>query len=143
MKKVLLLALLALTACGASVPIRWASPSDFALTVVDHPTLKRFDLTLTSHSSALLCLSIEAWPAKEGLPLGFLGSASVATHSGIKTLLPTGSAYCPGGCGEVRLKPGHSVRGVLPYAVFHDALVIASDSHRELDYQVHPYVCSN
>lgn len=141
MKRLSLLAILALAACAVSAHIRWAAPTDFALTIVDNPSLKRFDLTLTSHNPALLCLSREAWPSEEGLPVGFNG-ASVTTRDGLKALLPTGSAYCPGGCGEVRLKPSQSVRGLLPYAAFEDAAVIASDSDRALVFRVYPYICS-
>lgn len=137
-----LLALAALVACASSTPIRWAPSTDFDLAMADNPAQQRFNLTLTSKATAPLCLSREAWPAEAALPAGFDG-ATLATSSGKKQLLPTGSAYCPGGCGEVRVEPGQSVRGVLPYAAFGDAAAIAADATRTLVFEVHPFVCSN
>lgn len=135
------LALAAITACATSVPIRWASPSDYDLTIVDNVAQGRFDITWTSKAVAALCLSKEAWPDKDGLPLGFDG-AVLTTSSGEKALLPTGSAYCPGGCGEVRLEPGQEVHGTLPYAAFGDSAAIASDAGHSLAFSVHPYYCT-
>lgn len=137
-----MLALAALTACASSSSIRWATASDFALVIADNPAQQRFDLTLTSQASEPLCLSKEAWPAEGALPAGF-GGAALTTSSGEKDLLPTGSAYCPGGCGEVRVEPGQSVRGVLYYEAFGDAAAIAADTNRELAFEPYPYICSN
>ncbi|HEL3158094.1 TPA: hypothetical protein UMF67_001814 [Stenotrophomonas maltophilia] len=136
-----LLTLAALTACASSASIRWAPPTDFALEIADNPTQQHFVLTLTSKAAEPLCLSKEAWPAEAGLPLGFDG-ATLNTSTGPQELLPTGSAYCPGGCGEVRVESGQSVRGVLPYAAFGDAAAIAADSTRSLSFEIHPYICS-
>lgn len=47
------------------------------------------------------------------------------------------SPYCPGGCGEVRVGSGQSVRGVLPYAAFGDAAAIAADSKLSLSFESH------
>ncbi|KAF1723117.1 hypothetical protein [Pseudoxanthomonas wuyuanensis] len=133
---------LMLTACASSAPIRWAAPVDFALAIADNPAQQRFDLTLTSKAAEPLCLSKEAWPAEEALPAGFDG-ATLTISSGKKELLPTGSAYCPGGCGNLRVEPGQVVRGILPYAAFGDAATIAADPTRTLTFEVHPFVCSN
>ncbi|WP_203323320.1 hypothetical protein [Pseudoxanthomonas beigongshangi] len=135
------LAVTAITACATSVPIRWASPSDYDLTIVDNTAQSRFDITWTSKAVAALCLSKEAWPDKDGLPPGFDG-AVLTTSSGEKAVLPTGSAYCPGGCGEVRLESGQEVRGILPYAAFSDSAIIADDAGRSLAFSVHPYYCT-
>lgn len=140
-RSVFLVALALLTACASSAPIRWVQPADFALAITDNPAKQQFDLTLTSKAAEPLCLSKEAWPAEAGLPLGFDG-ATLITSTGAKELLPTGSAYCPGGCGELRVGAGQSVRGVLPYAAFGDAVAITADSTRSLSFEVHPYVCS-
>lgn len=131
----------ALAACTSSAPIRWAPPTDFDLAVADNPALRRFDLTLTSKAADPLCLSREAWPAEGAVPAGFDG-ATLTTSSGKRELLPTGSAYCPGGCGEVRVEPGQTVRGTLPYSAFGDATAIAEDTVRSLAFEVHPFVCS-
>lgn len=135
------LALAAVTACASSVPIRWALPSDYGLTIVDNVAQRRFDITWTSRAAAALCLSKEAWPDKDGLPPGFDG-AVLSTSVGEKALLPTGSAYCPGGCGEVRLEPGQEVHGALPYAAFGDPAAIADDAGHSLAFSVHPYYCT-
>ncbi|MGH8465723.1 MAG: hypothetical protein ACRER5_16390 [Pseudomonas sp.] len=136
-----LLALMTLTACVSSPSIRFARPADFALVMVDNPAQKRFDLTLTSKGTESLCLSTEAWPGLASLPMGFDG-ATLVTSSGANELLPTGSAYCPGGCGEVRVASGLSVHGILRYSAFGDESAIAKDSMRVLSFEVHPYICS-
>lgn len=132
---------LALAACAIS-PTRWASLADFNLVVADNPAQQRFDLTLISKATEPLCLSREAWPAEDAVPAGFDG-ATLTTSSGKQELLPTGSAYCPGGCGEARVEPGQAVRGALPYSAFGDAAAIAADATRTLAFEVHPFVCSN
>lgn len=130
-----------LAACASSAPIRWASPTDFSLAIVDNPAHQRFELTLVSKVTAPLCLSREAWPDEAALPAGFDG-ATLTTNSGQRALLPTGSAYCPGGCGEVRVRPGESIRGAVPYAAFGDPAVITAETDRALVFEVHPFVCS-
>lgn len=138
---VALLALAALSACASTSGIRWAQDGDYALAIQDNPAQQRFDLTLSSKASAPLCLSKESWPNPAALPAGFDG-ATLATSSGQKELLPTGSAYCPGGCGEVRIEPGQQVQGAIPYSAFGDAAAIAADSTRTLTFQVRPYQCT-
>ncbi len=135
--------LLALTvaSCATTAAIQWAPESEFALATTDNPGQQRFDLVLSSKSDKPLCLSKEAWPAEAGLPPGFDG-ATLTTSSGSKSLLPTGSAYCPGGCGEVRIEPGQLVRGIITYQAFGDATAIAVDTNRSLTFAVHPYVCA-
>lgn len=131
-----------LAACASSAPIRWAPSTDFALTITDNEAQRRFDVALTSKGAAPLCLSKESWPAEMQLPLGFDG-AVLTTTSGRKDLSPTGSAYCPGGCGYVRVEPGHVLRGAIPYAAFGDAAIIAGEPSRQLAFEVHPFICSN
>lgn len=134
-----LLALVALAAC-ASNSIRWAQDADFNLAIQDNPSQHRFDVVLTSKASEPLCLSKESWPDVAGLPLGFDG-ATLTTASGNKELSPTGSAYCPGGCGEVRIEPGQQITGAIGYDAFGDAAAIAAESSRSLAFKVHPYLC--
>lgn len=67
--------------------------------------------------------------------------AVLETLAGSMSLLPTGSAYCPGGCGELRIEPGRSLRGVVPYRLFGDEGVIAAEAQRTLRFEVHPWVC--
>lgn len=139
---VVLVSLAILSACASSSPIRWARATDYALAITDNPDQQRFDVVLASKADVPLCLSKEAWPAVEALPAGF-NDAVLTTSVGTLDLLPTGSAYCPGGCGEVRLEPGQHVQGQIPYGAFGDASAIAADSTRLLTFQVHPYQCTD
>lgn len=130
-----------LAACASSAPIRWAPSTDFVLAITDNPAQQRFDLELVSKAAMPLCLPKESWPTEMDLPLGFDG-ATLITASGRKQLLPTGSAYCPGGCGYARVQPGQVLRGAIPYAAFGDSTAIAGESDRQLTFEVHPFVCS-
>lgn len=114
--------------------------TDFSLAIVDNPGKKRFEVALTSMAGVPLCLGREAWPADEVLPPGFDG-ASLVLAKETKALLPTGSAYCPGGCGQVRVRPGETLRGAVPYAAFGDAATIAALPDRRLVFEVHPFAC--
>lgn len=128
-------------ATGACVgPTRYAAPGSFSLSVTDNPADKQFDLVLNSAANAPLCLAKETWPAESGVPLGFDG-AVLQTPSGSRSLQSTGSAYCPGGCGELRIEPGRSLRGVVPYRLFGDEGVIAAEAQRTLRFEVHPWPC--
>lgn len=129
-----------LAACASSSPIRWAPPSDFALAITDNPSSQHFDLSLTSKANTALCLSKESWPTESGLPLGFDG-AQLKTSNGVKELLATGSAYCPGGCGYIRIEPRQRLRGLIPYSAFGDEKNITSDLNRRLIFEVHPFIC--
>lgn len=117
-----------------------ATDAEFDLSIQDNLALQRFDVVLTSTASTPLCLSKESWPEPAGLPLGFDG-AVLSTSSGTKALLPTGSAYCPGGCGEARIESGQQLAGAIGYAAFGDAAAIAPESPRVLAFQVRPYRC--
>lgn len=134
---------IALTACTTTMtPIRWAPSEDFDLTVTDSPIAQRFDITLTSRAHTSLCLPRETWPTETAvLPAGF-DNAILITSSGKKELLSTGSAYCPNGCGEIRIEPGQTLRGTLPYSAFEDAAAISSDSIRTLMIEVNPFICA-
>lgn len=131
---------LALSAC-VSTPVRWAQESDFHLAVQDNNAQRRFDLALKSTTEFALCLSSESWPSADGLPAGFDG-ATLTTTGGAREVLPMGSAYCPGGCGEVRIEPGQTLQGMIPYSAFGDASTLAAEDLRALTFDVQPYICS-
>ncbi|WP_294995441.1 hypothetical protein [uncultured Stenotrophomonas sp.] len=135
------IALMALAACAAVPAIRWVPASDYALAVTDNPGAQRFDVTLISRAKAPICVSREWWPTVGALPAGFDG-ATLVLSGGARNLLPTGSAYCPGGCGEIRIEPGRQLQGQIPYSAFGDAAEIAADGERSLGFQVHPYECA-
>lgn len=136
-----ILGVLALAAC-ATPSIRWVPATDYALDIIDNASQQRFDLVLSSKASTTLCLSKEGWPDSTALPAGFDG-AVLTTSNGKNGLLPTGSAYCPSGCGEIRIEPGQKVAGTIPYSAFGDTAAILSDDKRMLTFDVHPYRCDN
>lgn len=138
-RQALLGVVIVLAGC-ASAPIQWAPANDYALAIADNPAQQRFDLVLSSKSTVALCFSRESWPAARALPPGFAG-ATLQTAGGTKNLLPTGSAYCPGGCGELRIEPGKTLAGAIPYAAFGDAEAIAAEPTRSLTFEPHPFVC--
>lgn len=142
MKLSLVFASVTLVLAGCSpATIRWVPHTDYSVSIDDNPAQERFDLLLTSRASQAICLTNESWPGEKGLPPGFQG-AQLKTSDGQSKLLPTGSAYCPGGCGELRIEPGQQVRGVIKYGAFGDPTTIAADKIRVLLFSPQPYVCT-
>lgn len=128
------------TACLG--PLRHAAPGDFSLSLIDSPTQKRYEVVLTSSVSGPLCLSKESWPTEDGsFPMGNEGAVLTAASGALHPIVAM-TAYCPGGCGEVRLQPGQTLRANIAYAAFGDAEVIAADPARSLSFSVHPYFCA-
>lgn len=141
MRRLLIVAFLCTAMTAGTSPFRRADPQDFSVTVIDRPTEKRYDLVLTSAVSAPLCLSKENWPAQDGtFPMGYEGAVLTTTNGPLhpKTSL---TAYCPGGCGEIRLEPAKTLRASIAYAAFGDAEVITADPVRSLSFIVYPYYC--
>jgi len=137
----LLLATIVLPACSRQAAIRWAPSSAYKLSIADNPAAHRFDVRLGSSTSDDLCISVQSWPTSPKLPLGFDG-AIVKAGAEEHQLVGTGSMYCPGGCGHIRIAPGGSVDGSIPYDAFEDPKSIEVDSHRQLIFSVHPTVCA-
>ena len=46
LRRMTLAAAAVLAGCTSALPIRWAAPTDFDLTVADNPAQQRFDLVL-------------------------------------------------------------------------------------------------
>jgi hypothetical protein len=122
-------------------PDRWAEPQDFSFSVVNNPNGKRYDIALTSSATAPLCLLKENWPTEDGtFPTGYEGAVLTMTTS---LLQPNAvmTVYSPGGCGEVRLEPGQTLRSRIAYAAFGDAEIVAVDPVRSISFSVHPFYC--
>ena len=129
-----------IAACATS--FQRAAPEDFSITVTDNPAQKLYDVALKSATNAPLCLSKESWPAEDGtFPMGYEG-AMLVTTSGSLHPKSAMTAYCPGGCGEVRLEPGRTLQASIAYAAFGDADAIALDPARSLSFPVYPYYCT-
>lgn len=136
---VVILLCVATTACTGA--IRWAEPRHFSFSVVDNPKEKRYDIALTSSATAPLCLPKENWPAEDGtFPTGYEGAFLTMT-TGLLQPNTVMTAYCPGGCGEVRLEPGQTLRSRIAYAAFGNAEIVASDPVRSISFPVHPFYC--
>ena len=142
MNRILAGTLLCMAIAACASPFRRAEPRDFSVSVVDNPTKRRYDVTLASAVGTPLCLSKESWPAEDGtFPMGYEGAVLTTTTGPLhpKAAMTT---YCPGGCGEVRLEPGQTLRASVAYAAFGDAEVIAVDPVRSLSFPVYPYYCA-
>lgn len=136
---VVILLCVATTACAG--PTRWAEPQDSSFSVVDNPKEKRYDIALTASATAPLCLLKENWPAEDGtFPTGYEGAVLTVT-TGLLQPKAVMTAYCPGGCGEVRLEPGQTLRSRIAYAAFGDAEIVAVDPVRSISFPVHPFYC--
>lgn len=129
-----------MTACASS--FQRAEPEDFSVSVIDNQSEKLYDVALTSAADRPLCLSKESWPAEDGtFPMGYQGTVLITTNGPLHPKAAM-TAYCPGGCGEVRLEPGDTLRARITYAAFGDATAIATDPARSLSFPVYPYYCS-
>lgn len=141
MKNILNVTVLCLTITACAGSFRRAEPLDFSLSVTDRLAERQYDVVLTSAAAVPLCLSKEGWPGPDGTFLtGYEGAILTTTAGPIhpKNVL---TAFCPDGCGEVRLEPGQTLRGNITYAAFGSADDIAEDSARSLSFTVYPYYC--
>lgn len=139
MTMVLVAALLPL---GCASSIERAQPTAFELSISDNPSKRVFEVELKSKAERPLCLPVEAWPNEQGHFTTGYEAATLTTSAGLSQPRAAMTAYCPGGCGEIRVEPGKKVRGAIAYSAFGDATAIASDPTRKLSFQVFPYYCS-
>jgi len=141
MKKLLVAALLCMLIPACATQLRRADSKDFSVSVTDRATEKRYVVVLDSAADGPLCLSKESWPIENGtFPMGYEGAVLTTTNGPLHPKAAM-TAYCPGGCGEVRLEPGQTLRASIAYAAFGDAEVIAADAARSLSFPVYPYYC--
>lgn len=142
MNRFLAIALVCVVATACATAFRRAEPGDFTVSVVDNVAARRFDVVLVSTADKPLCLSKESWPAEDGtFPMGYEG-AVLTTAAGALHPKAAMTAYCPGGCGEVRIDPGQRMPASVAYAAFADADAIAADAQRSLAFPVYPYYCT-
>lgn len=140
-KVILVAALLCMLIPACATQLRRADSKDFSVSVTDRATEKRYDVVLDSAADGPLCLSKESWPIENGtFPMGYQGAVLTTTNGPLHPKAAM-TAYCPGGCGEVRLEPGQTLRASIAYAAFGDAEVIAADAARSLSFPVYHYCC--
>ncbi|MCD9007459.1 hypothetical protein LDO31_14665 [Luteimonas sp. XNQY3] len=137
--RALALVALAITACASSY--HRAEPGDFAVSVTDDVMRRQFAVTFVSKADRPLCISKESWPAEDGtFPLGWEGTV-LSTSAGSLHPKAALTAYCPGGCGEVRIDAGQQLKASVAYSAFGDAEAIAADPQRSLAFPAYPYYC--
>lgn len=137
----MLAAFAAIGAC-ATHGVEKAATTEFAFSVRENVSSSRFELELTSTSGAAICLPSESWPNDQGKLMvdvpGVVLSVGDQEFAAKGTLF---SAYCPGGCGVVRVDPGETVQGFLDFSVFGDPEMISGAESRRLIYPISPYRC--
>ncbi|WP_416056303.1 hypothetical protein [Stenotrophomonas maltophilia] len=138
---VCMLAILAALASCATT--RKRPPADsFRLEIADRADARRVEVSLTSLDVRAMCIPVEQWPGPQG---GFAFPQNDTYLQVDAQMLPASSslfsAFCPGGCGELRIAPKTTLRGVINYATFGDAEAIAAASQKELHFIATPYYC--
>lgn len=89
-----------------------------------------------------MCVSVESWPNTQGRFV--VPQETTYLQLGAQVLPVTSrlaSAYCPGGCGEHRIAPKGTLRGVIVYEAFGDADVVVAAAQKDLHLTVTPYYC--
>lgn len=132
--------LLVLAACATSV--ERPPPESYVLQVTDNAAEHRFDVVLKSHDDRALCVSIEAWPSKNGLfPTENDDVVVLTGQEELPVRSELSSAYCPGGCGEHRIEPHGELGGFIAYEAFGDTAKLAADPSKQLRFSVTPSYC--
>jgi hypothetical protein len=131
-----------LVAAGCASSMAFVGRSRYELNVRDNVDARRFDIVLKSKDEHAICISNEHWPNTSGRFTVEIDDVFVKTASGLmKAKSGLSSAYCPGGCGEHRVKPGDELKGFISYASFGDPEELARAFTRELEFQAKPYYC--
>lgn len=129
-----------LMACSPNV----VRPSDdrFRLSVIQDDANHRFNIAFSSKDERPICISKENWPntagrftVDNGDVFLKIGADSLPSRS------PLMSAYCPGGCGELRIGPMEELRGFIAYDSFGEPAQIAAETEKDLIFDVYPYYC--
>lgn len=128
--------------CSCTQKVTRPTPDRYRINVSDNVDERRFDVHLESNDSRALCISTENWPNSSGQFSVEKSDTFVqigANRLPAKSKLM--SAYCPGGCGEHRIKPGGSLHGFISYEVFDDPDKLATETDKHLSFPVTPYHC--
>ncbi|WP_146095900.1 hypothetical protein [Xanthomonas arboricola] len=131
---------LMLGACATS--ITRPSVDRYILSVTDDVEERRFEVVLKSLDDRSLCVSKDSWPNIEGRFT--VEMEGVYVKSGGEVFFSQSnlmSAYCPGGCGEHRIKPKSELRGRVSYESFSDSRKFENDTSKQLVLSVNPYYC--
>lgn len=113
------------------VPVRWV--------MTDSPEERRIEICFLNDASRTLCISEGDWPT----PIGKLHymSERVALVVGDERfpVEDFNTGYCDGEC-VIRVLPGKSITGFIPYADFNlpERLRLAS---KKLEYPLNAFVC--
>jgi hypothetical protein len=131
----------ALAACDPANVVNDGSPPKFRLVSQSNDLQARFDLRLISEDTRPLCLTVEQWPNGRGQIESGGARAMVRMKDKEMPAKDSNFGYCPNGCGEFRVTPGHDLIGFVGYTEFADEAFISSVTDKTLIFNVMPYVC--
>ena len=118
---------------SCATPMLPPTPDRYVFEVTDNIQARRFDLVLKSLDEKALCISTEDWPANNGKYPVDIDEVKLKTVTGV---LPVRSnlfsAYCPAGCGRLRVDGGGVLRGFISYEAFGNPDALANDTSKEL-----------
>lgn len=134
--------LISVALCSCAHEFLRPASDRYKLNVLDNVEKHRFEVSLQSSDDRALCVSVENWPnpsgrfsvEKEDVFLQ-IGNDWIPVNS------PLMSAYCPGGCGELRIEPHGHIEGFISYEVFGDVKVIEGALTKQLNFPIAPYYC--
>ena len=109
--------------------------------IVDRPDMERVELSYTNNSKHFLCMSYGNWPNSDGWLDSASGSFALVVRGRKHPIEDHNFGYCIGGdkCG-VRVSPGSSIQGFLPYGQFRLPEELRYEQKR-LEYSIVAYVC--
>lgn len=109
--------------------------------IVDRPDMEHVELSYTNYSKHFLCMSYGNWPNSDGWLDGASGSFALIVRGRRHPIEDRNFGYCIGGdkCG-VRVSPGSSIQGFLPYGQFRLPAELRYEQKR-LEYSIVAYVC--
>ena len=109
--------------------------------IVDRPDMEHVELAYTNNSKHFLCMSYGNWPNSDGWLDSASDSIVLVVRGHRYPVEDHNFGYCIGGdkCG-VRIAPGSSIYGFLPYREFHLPAELRYEQKR-LEYSIAAYEC--
>ena len=109
--------------------------------IVDRPDMEHVELLYTNNSKHFLCMSYGNWPNSDGWLDSASDSFALVVRGRRYPVEDHNFGYCIGGdkCG-VRISPGSSAYGFLPYKEFHLPAELRYEQKR-LEYSIAAYAC--